>query len=156
MSPLLTRDGQEITCTHSGHYDPADGLPYCHDGSQGRRCEGYTVQCGKGHAPCERHADRREVPAAHEHMWGMPITTGAKMVCKVPGCYARRNRPAVTVRTGTGETTITCAGQNEAAQLALTLACDGWTARLDVDTLEWIDNEANFDQHNAGIIRRAH
>jgi hypothetical protein len=55
---LPDRNGEPIACHHAWHY-AADGLPFCHDGSQGRRCEGYTVQCGKGHAKCERHADRR-------------------------------------------------------------------------------------------------
>jgi hypothetical protein len=56
---LPDRNGEPIACHHAWHY-AADGLPICHDGSQGRRCEGYTVQCGQGHAPCERHAARRE------------------------------------------------------------------------------------------------
>lgn len=60
---LPDRNGEPIACLHSWHY-AADGLPICHDGSQGRRCEGFTVQCGKGHAPCERHADRRPVVPA--------------------------------------------------------------------------------------------
>jgi hypothetical protein len=58
---LLDRQGQPIkSCGHSWHYDAVDHLPICHDGREGRRCEGYTVQCGQGYAPCERHADRRE------------------------------------------------------------------------------------------------
>jgi hypothetical protein len=57
FTKLPDRNGEPITCHHEWHY-AADGLPLCHDGSQGRRCEGETVQCGKGSAKCERHADR--------------------------------------------------------------------------------------------------
>lgn len=35
---------------------------------------------------------------AHEHMWGMPITTGAPLVCKLPGCDERKHLVGGRVR----------------------------------------------------------
>lgn len=62
-------------------------------------------------------------------------------------------RHNVTLTTGTGRQLIRCAGPNEAANLALTLQCDGWQATVDPFTYSWAHDPANFDSANVWAIR---
>lgn len=59
----------------------------------------------------------------------------------------------VTLTTGPGRQVIRCAGPHEAAQLALTLQCDGWDATVDPYTYSWAHDSANFDQANAWGVK---
>lgn len=87
---LLARDGTEITCRHSWHYE-TDGLPACRGNDMSPPCTGWTVACGAGLVPCERHADRRQdtVPAS---------TVPASTVHKATVTVERRHDPEIDER----------------------------------------------------------
>lgn len=67
----------------------------------------------------------------------------------------RLTQPVVTLVTSKGQQVITCGGPNEAANLALTLVGDGWTATVDPATYAWAQDPANFDQANSWGVKAA-